>query len=60
MGVSSHSIEVIRQECEKRLFWKAKIAGESKNGKPKLRTKFLTRGLLGKVSTEVRTRKHNV
>jgi hypothetical protein len=30
---------------------KQRSPGESKIGKPKLRTKFLTRGLLGKVST---------
>ena len=48
-------VEEVRQEDRKRLFWRAKIGGKSKSGRPKLQNKFLTKGLLGKVSMEVRT-----
>jgi uncharacterized membrane protein len=47
-------VEEVRQEGEKRLFWKAKIAGRVKEWEAESQTKFPIKGLLGKVSTGAR------
>jgi uncharacterized membrane protein len=47
-------VEDVRQEDRKRLFWRAKIGGKVKEWEAEIQSKFLTKGLLGKVSMEVR------
>ena len=49
------SIEEVRQEGDKRLFWRARIGGKVKSGKPRSLINFPTSGSPGKAWVELFT-----
>jgi hypothetical protein len=48
-------VEEVRQQGEKRLFWRAKIGGKTKEWESELQNRFLINRSHGKISMEVRT-----